>query len=448
MKIYDKSVSCIEENGRIIRFSSLVFPKLFEIIILYVLNTINTFMLSGYPGQAVAAVSLSSQILNLATNLISMIITGSMIITSIEFGKKNIQTAGRICGTSLVTVSVLSFIIGCIISVFSKQLLVFLNAEPEVLPLGTGYLRLMGIFLIFTMLMSIFNNFLICNGYSSCVFISGIVCNVLNVVFGYMVLYSGIKLPIHPVTALAVASAVARCFGLAISIAFFKAKKCPLIITLKPRIVKKIFKFGIPAGMNGFSYTLAQTITTGFIAAQGLTVLNTKIYVSSIIIYSYCVSGAMGSANSILTGRYKGRQDYSSMIRMNNQHIRVAIFFNLLISGILYIFHIPLIRLFTDNPDIISLAGKIMLLDIIVECSRAVNNILDQSLNANGDVKTVLSVSVCACWIFSVLGSYILSIKLGMGLAGIWIAFIMDESFKAISYLIRWKKGKWKNIII
>ena len=114
------------------------------------------------------------------------------------------QTAGRICGTSLVTVSVLSFIIGCIISVFSKQLLVFLNAEPEVLILGTGYLRLMGIFLIFTMLMSIFNNFLICNCYSSCVFISGIVCNVLNVVFGYMVLYSGIKLPIHPVTALAV----------------------------------------------------------------------------------------------------------------------------------------------------------------------------------------------------------------------------------------------------
>jgi len=448
MKIYDKSVSRIEEYGRTIKFSSLVFPKLFEIIILYVLNTVNTFMLSGYPGQAVAAVSLSAQILNLATTLINMIITGSMIITSIEFGKKDMQTAGRICGTSLMTVSVLSVIVGCIISIFSKQLLIFLNAEPEVLILGTGYLQLMGIFLIFTMLMSIFNNFLICNGYSSCVFISGIVCNVLNIVLGYIVLYSGLKLPIHPVTALAVASAVARCLGLAISIIFFKAKKCPLIITLIPRIMKKIFKFGIPAGMNGFSYTLAQTITTGFIAAQGLTTLNTKIYVSSIIIYSYCVSGAMGSANSILTGRYKGRQDYDSMVRMNNQNIRIAVFFNFLISSLLYIFHKPLIGLFTSDPEIISLAGKIMLLDIIVECSRAVNNVLDQSLNANGDVKTVLTFSVCACWLFSVLLSYIFAINLNMGLIGIWIAFIADETFKAVSYLIRWKRGKWKNIII
>ena len=95
MRLYDKSVSCIEENGRTIKFSSLVFPKLFEIIILYVLNTINTFMLSGYTGEAVAAVSLSGQILNLATTLITMVITGSMIITSIELGKKNREGAGK-----------------------------------------------------------------------------------------------------------------------------------------------------------------------------------------------------------------------------------------------------------------------------------------------------------------------------------------------------------------
>ena len=448
MKLYDKSVSCIEENGRTIKFSSLVFPKLFEIIILYVLNTINTFMLSGYTGEAVAAVSLSGQILNLATTLITMVITGSMIITSIELGKKNRDGAGKICGTAFTVVIILSLVVGSVLAIFSKQFLLYMNAEPEVLVLGINYLRLMGFFLVITMTMSIFNNFLICNGYSSCVFISGIICNVLNVGFGYIVLYSGINLPIHPVTALAITSAMARLVGLAISVSFFRQKKCPFRIAFIPRIMQKIFKFGVPAGMNGFSYTMAQTITTGIIAAQGLITLNTKIYVSSIVIYAYCVSAAVASANSILTGRYKGRQDYDSMVRMNNQNIRIAVFFNFLISFVLYIFHKPLIGLFTTDPEIISLAGKIMLLDIVVECSRAVNNVLDQSLNANGDVKTVLTFSVCACWLFSVLLSYVFAIRLNLGLAGIWIAFIADETFKAVSYLIRWKRGKWKNIII
>lgn len=448
MKIYDKSISCIEENGRIIKFSSLVFPKLFEIIILYVLNTVNTFMLSGYTGEAVAAVNLSAQILNLATTLITMVTTGAMIITSIELGKRNREAAGEICGTAFIVVIALSLIIGMILAIFSKQFLLYMNAEPEVLSLGINYLRLMGFFLFLTTFMSMFNNFLICNGYSSCVFISGIICNVLSITFGYTVLYSGIKLPIHPVTALALASATARLVGLIVSLTFFRQKKCPFIIGFIPRIMGKIFKFGVPAGMNGFSYTMSQTITTGIIAAQGLTTLNTKIYVSSLFIYAYCVSAAIGSANSILTGRYKGRQNYDSMVRMNNQNIRIAIFFNFLISTMLYIFHKPLIGLFTTNPEIISLAGKIMLLDIIVECSRGVNNVLDQSLNANGDVKTVLTISACACWGFSVLFSYILAIRLNMGLVGIWIAFILDEAFKAISYLIRWKRGKWKNIIV
>lgn len=47
-------------------------------------------------------------------------------------------------------------------------------------------------------------------------------------------------------------------------------------------------------------------------------------------------------------------------------------------------------------------------------------------------------------WGVSVLFSYILGIKLGLGLVGIWIAMAMDEWIRGIVVFIRWKKGTWR----
>ena len=85
-----------------------------------------------------------------------------------------------------------------------------------------------------------------------------------------------------------------------------------------------------------------------------------------------------------------------------------------------------------------------MIIDIPVELARGVNHLSENSLNPNGDVKTTLVVSVIAAWVFSVLLGYILCIKCGFGLVGLWIGFLGNEAFKAIVYLVRWHSDKWK----
>ena len=40
----------------------------------------------------------------------------------------------------------------------------------------------------------------------------------------------------------------------------------------------------------------------------------------------------------------------------------------------------------------------------------------------------------------------LLGMKLGLGLAGIWTAFAMDECLRAIIFWARWKSGRWKNL--
>lgn len=433
----------IEENGHTLNFYSIAFSRLCEQIFLTIMASINSFMLSGYSGEAVAASSFSAQIINLATVLLNMITTGTVIRLSISLGRQD-NRAGRISSTAFYTVLIAGLIVAVSIIAFSEKILNIMNVEPYMLDMTISYLRIVAAFLPVKILMSLFNNLLICNGYAVCSLAVGILCNLTNAGLCYVVLYGSVIPSVDKVTAVACANGIASLAGLLLSVIFYFYNKCPFGFKFCKNTLGSIFRVGVPGGMNGFSYTLAQTITTSFIATFGVLVFNTKIYVANIVVFAYCISASIGHAGAIFTGRYRGKKDFNSINILYKRNIKLGIFCNTIISLLLFTFHKPIIGLFTSNAAAIKLAGQIMLIDVVVEAVRAINNVSDQSLNANGDVKTTLTASVTACWLCSVLISYVFGIKLNMGLPGIWLAFLMDEILKATIYLIRWKSGKWK----
>jgi Na+-driven multidrug efflux pump len=85
-----------------------------------------------------------------------------------------------------------------------------------------------------------------------------------------------------------------------------------------------------------------------------------------------------------------------------------------------------------------------------VEIFRGFNHIEENSLRGAGDVVFPMGVSILSCWLMSVFFSYLLGVKMGFGLFGCWIAFGMDEAFRGVNYLIRWRSRKWmkKTVVI
>ena len=142
-------------------------------------------------------------------------------------------------------------------------------------------------------------------------------------------------------------------------------------------------------------------------------------------------------------GRYRGQNDFDKIKALYRQNMILTITTNFILSLVVFALHKPLISMFTTDSTVIALAAGVMAVDIVVEVARAVNNISEKSLNANGDVKITFIVPLFTCWIFGVLLAYILGIKCGLGLIGCWIGFAADEVAKASIYIIRWKSGKW-----
>lgn len=441
---YDKSIASFDNNGKKVSLKTLTIPKFFELIFVQIIGTVNTIMLSGYSENAVAASGVAESLISVATAIIQMIVTGTVIVMGVELGKDNKKSAAKIAGSGLSAVAAISVIIGLGVTLFSRQLMFFMNTQDAVKEIAVGYLRIKTTFLVVTATMNFFSSLLICNGYAACSLAVGAVGNLLNILFGYIILYSDIYFPISGANGVAVGGIAAQFLATLLGIFFCINKKCTFSPSFSFSKIWRIIRVGVPAGMAGFSFCIASFVTTGLITQLGVVAVNTKIYVSNIVFYTSRISQAVAQANGIIMGRYRGKEMYDKIRRLYWQNLRVSVLFNGFLSLMVLILHKKLLTLFTSSEQIINSAWLLFAIDLIVEISRAVNHISENSLNANGDAAICFVTSVASCWIFSVLFGYIFSVVLGMGIAGIWIAYASDETFKAIIYLIRWKSGKWQ----
>ena len=102
-------------------------------------------------------------------------------------------------------------------------------------------------------------------------------------------------------------------------------------------------------------------------------------------------------------------------------------------------------KFFTINPDVLAVSMKIFRCIFILEVGRTFNIVIINSLHAAGDIKFPMVAGVGSVFGVAVFLSWILGIKLGYGLLGVWIANAADEWTRGIIMMFRWKSKKWQN---
>ena len=114
------------------------------------------------------------------------------------------------------------------------------------------------------------------------------------------------------------------------------------------------------------------------------------------------------------------------------------------LSVLLWLAARPVYSIFTQDPQILDLAGTIMLIEIPLELGRAVNMVMCRALQACGDIRFPTVICVFAAWLVGVGGSFFLGVVLDWGLVGLWVAMAADECIRAVLFLIRWQSGAWR----
>ena len=446
-RLFDRRLSRLETPEGVLTVRSLFFPYFIEMILINMIGTVNTIFLSHTSDLSVAAVGAASQMLGMILTFYGVVSSGASIVISQNLGAGKQQKASNAAVISILFSAAFSIFIGIILALFANSILTMMHLKEEVLTEASAYFQICIAFSFIQAITSALSGILRSYGRPKTAVKVSIFVNMINAGFCYLIVYRPFAFPLEGVRGIAIGSVISQGCGLLLMLVLFLKASLNIHFTKgilsELKLILSILRIGIPGGITSLSYSLSQVVSTSIIATLGTTAITTKIYLENIFFYVYVLGLALGLSTSIIISRLVGAKEYDQAYRLNLQNLKITILCNCILSLTIYLLGDHIIKIFTDNPKIINMARIIMLIDLFVELGRGFNHIEGNSLRGAGDVVFPMSVSLTSCWIVSILFSYILGVKLGLGLYGCWIAFAMDELFRGTLFFIRWNSRKW-----
>ncbi|CUM94150.1 MATE family efflux transporter [Turicibacter sanguinis] len=428
----------------------LSWPIFIELTLFMLMGMVDTFMLSAYSDNAVAAVGMSNQVINLIGVMFNFVAAGTIILVSQNLGAKN-QT--KACEVSIVSIGA-NFLIGIILSVVmitcSKYILTFMNTPLEIMDITLNYTKIIGSFLFLMAIQPVLSGILRSFGYTKHSMIITLIANLINICGNALFIYGlfGVK-ELGPVgvaistvfsrfvTVVLIAVIIYRKIEFKFSTHFFKS--WPL------QDVKNILKIGVPSALEQLAYSTSQVIIISFVSMLGTLAITTRVYTGNISMFVYLFSLAIAQGNQVLVGYLIGEKKTDEVSHQTFKTQRLAVSVSLGLSIICYLGSDFLFGIFTSDANILSLGHTLLLINVLLEIGRATNLVLTNALKAAGDINYPFILGIVGMWVICIPVAYVLGIWFGLGLAGIWIAFAVDECFRGLVFTIRWKSQKWVN---
>lgn len=431
--------------------AKMTWPIFIELMLQLLVGNMDQIMLSYYNDTAVASVGNANQIINLVIITFSTITLASTILISRYLGGKREDLVKKVYSLGFYINLFLGIVFAGIVYLSSSKILTIMKIEASILLEASSYLKIVGISMVFQALIMTFTAYLRANAHMKESMIVTLIMNIINVIINYILIFGKFGAPSLGTKGAGIATLISRIIGCIIIFIVFKIVVKGATIKFKEirpfpkEIFSDILYIGIPSGGEALSYNLSQTVGLTFVNTFGVYVTTTRTYANIYANVCYLFAMAISQAGQVLVSFLVGKGDIDDAEKEVYKILKISIPVSVIMAIIIHIFSNELFGIFTQNPDILSLAKKTTFISIFVELGRSCNIVLVKALQAVGDIKYPVIIGIIFQWLVGVGLAYILGVSMGMGLVGMWIAYCVDESLRAIIFIIRFKKGRWKD---
>ena len=450
-KIPLKQLLTVESALGKITLLSLALPLLAESLATHLLSTVNTAVLGGYSPISVGAIGGATPVINIINLLNLATSTGAIILLGNMFGRGDKKGIRDISRTALLMNFFIGLFVSAVAFVLAPKIMSAMNLKGQMYDEAIIYFRIRMMGFVISSVSVVLLAILRCYGYTRGTVISGLTTNVVNLVLNIFVIKNPDRISIQMISAIAICALVGQICGVATSVGYMLIKKIKIsfVCSIKEFFTQAgtILKFGFPSMISSGTFTVVSAITSSFAALIGDTAMTAKVFFTSILCYGYVFSSAIGNANTIMVGRLCGMGEYSRANLLNKTLIRFTCVLNGMVSLSIVMLYMPILSCYTEDPSIIAMALPIFIVDIIAEQARAVSQVYEYGLKATGDVYLDMIVTSISGVVLGVGLSYLLAIKLDMGLFGLYAATAADEVVRTVFSVWRWKSGAWKKYL-
>lgn len=434
------------------RIMEFAVPMLIGNLAQQLYNTVDSIVVGKFVGDnALAAVGSAGPVLNLLLALFVGISTGAGIIVSQHYGagdREKLGTAIGNCITLAAIASVFSTVLGLLIT---DPMLRLLNTPESIIDWCSGYLK------IFFLGAAGFTFYNILSG-----ILRGMGDSVSALVFLLIACFLNIGMDVYFVAVLQMGVAgvsLATVLAQAISAVFCLMKLMHMrnvfqlswnALKLRRDSALRILQVGVPSGITQAIMSLSMLVVQSLTNSLGAFVVACNVIIMRVDGFAMMPNMSFGQAMSVYAGQNVGAGKLDRVTEGRRQGMRLSVGLSTVITSVLLLFGHVLFGFFTDTPELIALAVRMMRIMAAGYICIAMTQVFQGVMRGAGDTVTPMWISMFTTVCLRVPSAYLLAYltrcpewpngrpeALAASMLFTWV------SGSVISYFA-FKRGKWR----
>ena len=411
--------------------------------------------LVGY--NANAGIGVANQIWTVIIIFIMSVFTGMSVLVARFVGAGNEEMADRTVYQAFLTATAIAVLILAPIGYFAAPyLLQFVNAAPAVQREALPFLRIMLVFSIGMLIFFMLSGALRAAGDARTPMVMGIALTVMNIAFN-VVLIPGLG-PIPAFGTAGAAMGTMLACGILGVYALWKLWSGGWVVRFPRKhgfspdwaIIKSLFKFGLPTGMQGIAMNIGGLLMLSFV---GSLAESAQAQAAFAVSYSQLFSlitwtsvGLLGAASAI-AGQNLGANQPERSTEGVHVAARIALS-GAAVIGILFMF-LPrqLLAVFGMNdPEVVAIGVQLLRVLSVSGLLVSVALAYTGGLQGTGDTKSPFYISVVSQIVVPLGACFIIDRFSVLDPIDIWLAILAGHFTRCVLSVVRFNQGKWRSI--
>ena len=429
----------------------LIVPLVIEQLLAICIGMADTIMVTSVSESAVSAVSLVDSINILLIQLFSAMATGGAVVAAQYLGRRDQNNACKAAKQLMYSSVLIAMVIGALAVVFCRPLLqlCFGALAPSTMAFCEIYFLLSALSYPALAAYNAGAALLRAMGNSKASMFTSLLMNMTNVI-GNAILIYGFKME---VAGAATASLLSRILGAVIMLRMMLNTHAPIHIKriTHPEfdfsMIRLIFRQGIPNGLENSMFQIGKLLVAGIVALFGESIIAANAIGNTMTTFFQLPGSAIGLAMVTVVGQCIGAKDYEAVKKYTKKLMLITYGVVWAMTLLMLLFSKQILSFYSLSEETTTMTMEVFIVHGI--CAVIVWPLafaLPNALRAANDVRFTMIVSLLSMWIFRIGFSYILAIYFNMGILGTWIAMCIDWFCRGACFVIRFARGKWKNI--
>ena len=437
---------------------ALAWPTIVEQVMQTAVQYIDTAMVGSLGTQATAAVGATSTFGWMVFSTISALSVGFLSFIAQACGANDREAAKKAVSQAVLITLVGGILVTFVTTSLSGIVPKLMQVDPDIQELASTYFFILYLPMLPRTASTIFGTLLRAAGDTKTPMKVGILVNVINIIGNLLLIFPSREIVLGSlaftlpgaglgVVGAAIASALAFTWGgIHITYALWKHPMVsPRGCNLRPdmTILKPCIKIAIPNMFQRFGTSLGFVAFASMINSIGEVATAAHTIANTVESAFYIPGYGMQTAASTLAGNAYGARDNERLKKLAAMFIPVEIILMIVSGGALFIAAPSLMKIFSSSPEVIELGATVLRMVAVSEPFYGFSIIIEGMMLGLGKTKEPFVYNVLGMWCVRIIGTFICTQLLGMGLVSAWACMIGHNLLIFALYMVSYIRGTW-----